>query len=133
MKKSEVPQDKSNLASKGFTDLYYAVDKEGNYTTMQSSGWTPKTEALDQSLDYIDQRIADYKKQVIEKNISPIPYYMEINRMDLIVLADYMGKWQWTVKRHFKLAVFKHLSEATLAKYAKTFNISVEKLKDITL
>ena len=43
MKKSEVPQDKSNLESANFKELCYAVDENGEYTTAHTTGWDPKT------------------------------------------------------------------------------------------
>ena len=127
MKDNEVPQDKSS-----FTDLYYAVDKEGNYLTKKSSGWEPKKIALRKSLDLIDERVKDIKQKVINNELSPIAYYMELNRMDISVLAAYFGKWKWIVKRHFKPSNFNKLSLKSLEKYANIFNISLAKLKDIS-
>lgn len=128
MKESEVPQDKSC-----FTDLYYAVDKDGKYVTKTSVGWNPKKMALGVSLDLIDERVDEIKQKVLLNKLSPIAYYMELNRMDLSVLAAYYGKWRWSVKRHFKPSVFANLSEKSLKKYADIFNISIDQLKDITL
>jgi len=128
MKDSEVPQDKSS-----FTDLYYVVDKDGNYVTKKSSGWNAKNMALGESLDLIDERVKEIKKRVLDKEISPIVYYMELNRMDISVLAAYYGKWKWQVKRHFKPSVFVKLSDKSLEKYAKIFSITIDQLKDINL
>lgn len=132
MKLNEVPQDKSNLESAGFKELCYAVDEKGNYTTKTSSGWNPKKVALDHSLEYINERIEDFKQKALAKEISPIQYYMELNRMDLIVLSDYINKWQWQVKRHFKLNVFNKLSIDVLEEYASIFKVSIEQLKDVS-
>ena len=128
MKDNEVPQDKSS-----FTDLYYAVDKEGNYITKRSSGWKPKKIVLDRSLDMIDERVKDIKQKVMNNEVSPIMYYMELNRMDISVLAAYFGKWKWRVKKHFKPANFNKLSSKSLKKYADIFNISIDELKDINI
>ena len=128
MKDNEVPQDKSV-----FTDLYYAVDKDGNYVTKTSSGWNPKKMALGESLDLIDERVNEIKEKVLNNEVSPIVYYMELNRMDLSVLAAYYGKWQWVIKRHFKPAVFAKLPEKSLKKYSEIFNINMDQLKDIKL
>ena len=133
MKVNEVPQDKSDPSMANWKELCYAVDENGNYTTKQSRGWEPKGIALNKSLELIDERVKEIKEKVINKELSPIVYYMELNRMDLTVLADYMGKWKWLIKRHFKPDVFKNLSAKTIDKYANTFNISVEQLKDINL
>ncbi len=133
MKVNEVPQDDSSLSAKNIKEVCYAVDEKGNYTTQLSQGWKPKSIALTKSLELIDERAAMYKQEVIAGKYSPIIYYMEMNRMDMTVLAGYMGLWKWTVKRHFKPRVFKSISQSTLNKYANLFNISLAELKDVTL
>ncbi len=131
MKKSEVPQDKSNLESASFKELCYAVDENGEYTTAQSTGWTPKTIALDNAIEDINERVEEAKKRVINNQTSPIEYYMELHKMDLGILASYVGLWKWRVKCHFKPKIFKRLSQKTLQKYANVFEISIAQLKNI--
>lgn len=133
MKKNEVPQDKSSLSSINMKELCYATDENGNYTTELSEGWEPKTIALNNSLEEINERIEDAKQQVFKREVSPIAYFMELNRMDVGILASYVGQWQWQVKRHFKPRVFKNLSTKTLEKYAAVFSISVENLKNFKI
>lgn len=133
MKVNEVPQDQSNLSNANTKELCYAIDENGEYTTKLSKGWDVKATALNNSLELIEERVAIFKKQCLSGEISSIPYYMELNRMDLVVLADYMNKWKWILKRHFNPSVFNKLSKNTLQKYADTFNISVTQLKDITI
>ncbi|MFD2822385.1 hypothetical protein ACFS5M_01810 [Lacinutrix iliipiscaria] len=131
MKKSEVPQDKSNLESANFKELCYAVDENGEYTTAHSTGWDPKTIALDNAIQEINQRVEDAKTKVINNQTSPIEYFMELHKMDLPILASYVGFWKWRVKRHFKPNVFNKLSDKTLQKYADVFEISIAQLKNI--
>ncbi len=130
MKKEEVPQDESNLSKSSIKELIYATDEKGNYITSLSTGWEPKTIALNNSIDEINERIAFSKNQVAKGEISPINYFMELNRMDLSILASYVGLWQWRVKRHFKPSVFKNLNDSILQKYAAAFNISISELKN---
>lgn len=124
MKKSDVPQDKSN-----FKDLYYAVDDEGNYTTKTSTGWRPKTIALDNAMRDISERTEKARVKVLEGRTSPIEYFMEMNKMDPNILSSYVGIWKWRVKRHFKPVVFSNLPHKTLKKYADVFDISIDELK----
>ena len=131
MKKKDVPQDKSNLASANFKELCYAVDDDGNYITANSSGWDPKTIALNNAIDDIEERIADAKYRVLNEKSSPIEYYMELHKMDVNILSSYVGIWTWRVKRHFKPSVFRRLSSKILNKYAEVFEISIKKLKNI--
>ena len=132
MKKSEVPQDKSNLESANFKELCYAVDENGEYTTAHSSGWDPKTIALNNAIQEINQRVEDAKSRVLSNQTSPIEYYMELHKMDVNILASYVGIWKWRVNRHFKPSVFKKLSTQLLQKYAAVFEISIDQLKNIT-
>jgi hypothetical protein len=131
MKKEDVPQDESNLASANFREMVYAVDEDGKYTTSLSTGWDPKKIALDNAIKEIEERVANARNRVLNHETSPIEYYMEVHKMDLPVLASYIGLWQWRVKRHFKPSVFKKLSQKTLQKYADVFDISIEQLKSI--
>ncbi|MCV6628938.1 MAG: hypothetical protein OIF50_03660 [Flavobacteriaceae bacterium] len=130
MKRKEVPQDRSGLSKKGFKELCYAVDEEGKYTTALSQGWEPKTIALDNALEEIERRKAEALEEIRMGKASPIVYFMEVHRMDLPILAAYIGMWQWRVKRHFKPNIFKKLRPKQLEKYAKVFQISVEELKN---
>ncbi|MBE0390703.1 hypothetical protein HNQ02_001541 [Flavobacterium sp. 7E] len=130
MKKDEVPQDKGNLSNINMKELVYATDEKGNYTTALSTGWEPKTIALSNSIEEISERIAIAKELVDKNEASPIYYLMEVNRMDIAILASYVGMWQWRVKRHFKPSNFNKLNDKILQKYAATFNVTVNELKN---
>lgn len=131
MKKSDVPQDKSSLEKDNHKELCYAVDDNGEYITTQSTGWKPKTIALDNAIQEINERIAKAKARVLNGETSPIEYYMEYHKMDISILASYVGMFKWQVKNHFKLKKFNNLSEKTLKRYAHVFEISMDQLKDI--
>ena len=130
MKKEQVPQDSSGLAKKNIHELCYAVDENGNYTTVKSSGWDVKASALDESMQLIEERVAETKKEILAGNVSPLAYFMELHRMDLSILASYVGIHKWFVKRHFNPKRFQKLSDKTLEKYADIFEISVDELKN---
>lgn len=130
MKKQDIPQDESNLKSANMTEVLYVTDENNNYSTANSIGWEAKKAALDESMALINERIQQAKENVANNLVSPIIYFMEFNKMDISVLASYMGMWQWTVKRHAKPKSFKKLSDSTLKKYADTFGISVDELKN---
>ncbi len=129
MKKNEVPQDKSNLESANFKELCYAVDENGEYTTELSTGWSPKTIALNNAIEDLNERISASKQRVMDHKVSHLEYYMELHKMDLPILASYVGIWKWRVKRHFRPAVFKNLNNKTLQKYADVFDITIEELQ----
>lgn len=130
MKKQDLPQDESNLQSANMTEVLYVTDENDNYTTANSIGWDAKKAALEESMELINERIEEAKQNVANNLVSPIVYFMELNKMDVQVLAAYVNMWQWTVKRHAKPKIFKKLSDPTLKKYADAFEISVEELKN---
>lgn len=128
MKKEEIPQDHSAL-EKLTKELSYAIDEKGNYVTSLSTGWEVKATALDVAWNDIEKRIADAKQKVLNKEASPLLYFMEVKLMDLAIVASYTGFWKWQIKRHLKPAIFNKLSEKILNKYATVFEVSVEELK----
>lgn len=130
MKKDEVPQDEGNLSKNNVRELLYATDDEGNYTTALSKGWEPKSIALSNAMDDISERMEAAKAQIKAGNVSPIAYFMEAAKMDLGILASYVGMWKWRVKRHFKPSIFAKLSDKTLQKYADAFDIRIDELKN---
>ena len=130
MKKQDLPQDESNLQSANMTEVLYVTDENDNYTTANSIGWDAKKAALEESMELINERIEEAKQNVANNLVSPIVYFMELNKMDMQVLAAYVNMWQWTVKRHAKPKIFKKLSDSTLKKYADAFDISVDELKN---
>ncbi|MDR6515234.1 hypothetical protein [Chryseobacterium camelliae] len=130
MKKQDLPQDESNLKSANMTEVLYVTDENDQYTTANSIGWEAKKLALEESMELIHERIEEAKQNVALNKVSPVIYFMELNKMDLSVLAAYVGMWQWRVKRHTKPRIFKTLSDTILKKYADAFGISVEELKN---
>lgn len=130
MKKQDLPQDESNLKSANMTEVLYVTDENDQYTTANSIGWEAKKLALEESLSLINERVHEAKENVKNGISSPIFYFMELNKMDLPVIAAYSGFWQWTIKRHNKPKTFKKLSDSTLKKYADAFGITVEELKN---
>ncbi|MEP3208029.1 MAG: hypothetical protein ABJN95_02510 [Maribacter sp.] len=131
MKKEDVPQHQSKLETANIREVCYALDENGEYTTELSTGWDPKTIALNNALEQIKERVEEAKKRVLNNETSPLEYYMELHKMDIPILASYVGFWKWQVKRHFKPSVFRKLNSKKLQKYADVFEISIEELKNI--
>lgn len=128
MKKDELPQDLGALG-KITGEVCYVVDESGNYTTRLSNGWEIKSSALEVAWKDVGQRIQEAHKKVLQKEASPILFFMELRVMDVGIVAAYTGFWKWQVKRHLKYSVFQKLSPSKLAKYAELFEVSQEELK----
>jgi len=129
MKKKDLPQDPSGL-NKFTREVCYVKNSDGKYETNLSSGWSIKNEALDNAWDDINQQIESAKKAFLAGEKSPIYFYFIKNLMDYQVLSGYTGFWKFSIRKHMTPNGFKKLSDKKLAKYAKAFNISVDKLKN---
>jgi hypothetical protein len=132
MKKEDVPQDLGALG-KITKEVCYVTDESGKYTTQLSNGWDIKSTALDTAWLDIEARIAEARQKVLNKEASPILFFMEKSLMDTEILAGYTGFWQWQIKRHLKADVFAQLSDKKLQKYAEAFNVNIPDLKTMTV
>lgn len=127
MKKEDIPQDKSGLIS--YTrEVCYGQKEDGTYDTALSTGWSVKTEALDQAWEEAHRRMQAALEAIEQGKASPIAYFMEQNLMDVPTLAAYVDLWSFRVKRHLKARPFSRLNEALLARYAKAFRITTKEL-----
>lgn len=130
MKDKEVPQDDEGLLEGKLREVCYAVDESGNYTTVLSTGWTPKNAALKQAWEVVNEKVEQVKQEVIAGKLSPLAYFMEKNIMNLKLVSEYTGISKWRIRRHMKPKVFARLDNETLAKYAAAFETNVSLLKD---
>ena len=87
MKADEVPQDKGFLIEGRISDLNYAVDKDGRYISQQSRGWAPKNEAMSLAWELVFERAENERQLVLAGKRSPLAFYMELNAMDVKILA----------------------------------------------
>ena len=131
MKINEVPQDKGYLVEGRITDLNYVVDGEGHYTSRQSLGWKPKNEAMKLAWDLVYEHAGEIRRQILSGILSPIALYMELNVMDVSILAAYMGISRRKVKKHLKMCEFLKLSQDMIDKYAEVLNVTPEELVNI--
>lgn len=132
MKKEEIPQDDGAL-NKLTREVVYAVDNTGKYTTELSTGWDVKSTALDAAWKDIEERVAAAKQKVINKQASPLLYFMELRLMDMAIVSAYTGFWKWTIRQHMKPDVFNKLSEKKLQQYATAFNVTIADLKTMRI
>ncbi len=130
MNLDEVPQDGLDYKERDkLRKLMYATDKDGHYTGIPSVGWEAENIATKGAWDEMTETLRETEAAVRAGKLSPIAYFMQQSLMDEALLAKYVGKWKWTVKRHMKPAVFAKLNDAVLSQYASVFNITLSELK----
>jgi glucosamine 6-phosphate synthetase-like amidotransferase/phosphosugar isomerase protein len=132
MKWNEVPQDKETYKNKSdVSKVVYATKEDGSYMSASSQGWEVENLATKQAWESVEEELETIRQDIKMGKLSPIPYYMTKNLMELSLLAKYMGKWQWQIKRHFKPEIFVKLNDATLNKYCTVFNITKDALLNL--
>jgi hypothetical protein len=131
MKIDEVPQDINVLGDTKIQEIAYAVDEEGNYKPVVSTGWEVKNDALGITWEDIHATCESIKEQVLKGESSPLAYHMEKNLMTVSLLSGFTGIPKWRIKRHLKPKGFNKLNEEKLRIYADALRITVDKLKKV--
>lgn len=127
MKERDVPQFETK-AMNGEGKALYAVDGEGNYTVVRSAGWEAEDIVLSQAIAECERLAADAHARAQHGDASALEYHMYKQRMDLLVLAQSTGYFQWRVRRHLKPGAFAKLSADIRARYAEVLGISAGQL-----
>src|SRR5574343_759303 len=125
---SEVPQE-GNSTLGGHRKALYARGEDGKLHIVQSAGWEVEEIVTRQAVADLLRLTNDARQRVLAGQTSPLEYHMYRVRMDVPLLSQASGIWQWRIRRHFRPAVFAGLSAALLATYADAMGISVEQLK----
>jgi hypothetical protein len=127
MKDNDVPQFETK-AMNGEGKALYAVDSSGNYTVVRSAGWEAEDIVLTQAIEECERLAKEAYTRAKRGESSPLEYYMYKQRMDVLVLSQSTGFFQWRVRRHLKPGAFEKLSADIRARYADVLGIPVEKL-----
>jgi hypothetical protein len=125
--RDDVPQDVARALG-GQRKAMYAVDERGNYGIVRSAGWEVEEIVLEQALAECDEQAADAHARALRGATSPLEYHMRRRRMDVLVLAQSTGFFQWQVRRHLRPGTFRRLSAARRARYAGALGLSVQEL-----
>ena len=125
---SEVPQE-GNATLGGHRKALYARGEDGKLHLVQSAGWEVEEIVTRQAVDDLDRLAEDARQRVLAGQTSALEYHMHKARMDVPLLAQTTGLWQWRIRRHFRPDVFASLSPALLGRYAEVMGLSVEQLK----
>ena len=130
MKEDSVPQDNAGTYE-GHKRLLYAVDKNGNYDGVQSSGWEVEEYATLTAVDEYNRLTREAFDKATAGISSPLEYHMYAHRMDLALLSQVSGLFQWRIKRHFKPAIFKKLNNKLLTRYSEAMRMNAGDLQKL--
>ena len=128
MLESEVPQE-GNVTLGGHRKGVYARGEDGKIQLVQSAGWEVEEIVTRQAVDDLNRMAEDARQRVQAGQTSVLEFHMHKARMDVPLLSQTTGLWQWRIRRHFRPDIFAGLSPAMLGRYASVMGISVEQLK----
>ncbi|KAB2924067.1 MAG: hypothetical protein F9K30_09775 [Dechloromonas sp.] len=130
MLENEVPQE-DNRTLDGHRKAVYARGSDGRVRIVQSTGWEVEEIVTRQAVDDLNRLAEEARQRVQAGQTSPLEYHMHHRRMDVALLSQLTGIWQWRIRRHFRPDVFSRLSPALLARYAEVMGIGLEELKKV--
>ena len=125
---SEVPQE-GNSTLGGHRKAMYARGADGKLHIVQSAGWEVEEIVTRQAVDDLLRLTEQARQRALAGQTSPLEYHMYRVRMDVPLLSQASGIWQWRIRRHFRPAVFAGRSASLLATYADAMGMTVEQLK----
>lgn len=128
MLENDVPQE-GNATLGGHRKAVYARGADGKMHIVQSAGWEVEEIVTRQAVDDLNRLADDARQRVTAGQTSALEYHMHKARMDVPLLGQVTGLWQWRIRRHFRPDIFARLSPALLARYAEAMGITVDQLK----
>lgn len=130
MKVKDIPQD-NNSSMQGETKVIYAKSDAGRIEPARTSGWDVEAVVLEQAIDEIHRQARETYARAAAGKTSTLEFHMYNQRMDLAMLAQAVGRFQWMVKRDFNPERFAHLPAEKLERYADVLGLDTDSLKKL--
>jgi hypothetical protein len=125
---NDVPQE-GNRTLGSHRKALYAKDANGKMVMVPSRGSEVDETVTMQAVHRMHALAEDAKTRVRAGTSAPLEYWMYARRMDVALLSQTSGIWQWRIRRHFKPLRFEQLSPRILARYAQALGLTTEQLK----
>lgn len=127
MKQDDVPQFETK-AMNGEGKALYALDANGQYTVVRSAGWEAEDIVLTQALEECERLASNAHARARRGETSALEYHMFKRRMDVVVLSQSTGYFQWRVRRHLRPGAFSKLSPSIRARYSEALGLTPAQL-----
>lgn len=125
---SDVPQE-GNRTLGSHRKALYAKDASGKMVLVASRGSEIDETVTLQAVHRMTALTEDARARVLAGQTSLLEYWMCAQRMDVALLSQVSGVWQWRIRRHFKPQHFLQLSPRVLARYAEALGLSTDQLQ----
>jgi hypothetical protein len=127
---NDVPQE-GNRTLGSHRKALYAKDADGKMVIVPSRGSEVDEIVTMQAVDRMNALVEDAKARARAGRTSPLEYWMYARRMDVALLSQVSGIWQWRIRRHFHPQRFEHLSPRVLARYAEALGVATAQLRTL--
>lgn len=124
----DVPQE-GNRTLGAHRKALYAKDAAGQMVIVPSRGSEVDETVTMQAVDRLHALAEDARARALAGTTSPLEYWMYARRMDVPLLAQTSGVWQWRIRRHFHPQRYATLSERVLAHYADALGLTIDQIK----
>lgn len=127
MQQKDVSQTHSDILQ-GQRKIVYALDDNGEYKRVPSSGWEAEELVTQDANDWFDQQATEALSEYQRGQCSILKFHMFKRRMDAETLSQATGIWLWRVRRHLRAGGFEQLKSSLQQRYAEALGASVEQL-----
>lgn len=124
----DVPQE-GNRTLGVHRKALYAKDADGKMVMVPSRGSEVDETVTLQAVHRLQALAEEARKRVLAGQSAPLEYWMYGRRMDVALLSQVSGVWQWRIRRHFNPQRFERLSPGILARYAEALGMTPAQLK----
>ncbi|HON58208.1 MAG TPA: hypothetical protein P5040_08785 [Smithella sp.] len=131
MKVNDVPQDNTVDYYEGVKRACYAINEEGKYVIVPSTGWREEELINRLAVQELADNLEKTRQAVRAGWKSPLAYHMERRQMNPQILGKTAGIAVFRVKRHLRPEIFARLRDPLLQRYAKALAITVAELKTV--
>jgi hypothetical protein len=125
---NDVPQE-GNCTLGSHRKALYAKDAEGMMVIVPSRGSEIDETVTMQAVHRMNALAEEAKTRVLAGQSAPLEYWMCARRMDVALLSQISGIWQWRIRRHFNPQRFAQLSPRLLARYAEALGLTTAQLQ----
>ena len=127
---AEVPQE-GNRTLGHHRKALYAKDANGRMVLVASRGSELDETVTLQAVQRLHTFAEAARLRCLAGQTAPLEVWMWTQRMDLALLSQVTGIWQWRIRRHFRPRNFARLTAALLQRYAQALGLRVEQLQQL--
>lgn len=127
---AEVPQE-GNRTLGHHRKALYAKDANGRMVLVASRGSEVDETVTLQAVQRLHAFAEAARLRCLAGQTAPLEVWMWTQRMDLALLSQVTGIWQWRIRRHFHPRIFALLTPALLQRYARALGLRVEQLQQL--